>query len=76
VVDAGNTHLVGRENEHLKLEVTDGSGSSVINGIAFRKGAYLQPIKEGKPVSICYTIEETRFNSVQLMVQDIKVDEE
>lgn len=77
VVDFGTSRLVGRDLEHLKLELTEPDSENVMNGIAFGMGEqYNDHIKELKPISICYTIEENNFNgnkSIQLMVKDIKV---
>jgi len=77
VVDFGTSRLVGRELEHLKLELTEPDSENVMNGIAFGMGEQFNDhIKELKPISICYTIEENNFNgnkSIQLMVKDIKV---
>lgn len=77
VVDFGTSRLVGRDLEHLKLELTEPDSENVMNGIAFGMGEQFNDhIKELKPISICYTIEENNFNgnkSIQLMVKDIKV---
>ncbi|MCQ2369801.1 MAG: single-stranded-DNA-specific exonuclease RecJ [Paludibacteraceae bacterium] len=77
VVDFGTSRLVGKELEHLKLELTEPDSESVMNGIAFGMGEQFNDhIKGLKPVSICYTIEENNFNgnkSIQLMVKDIKI---
>ena len=70
--------IVGQGGEHLKLELVDGSGDSVMNGIAFRMGKYCKELKSFTPVDICYTIEENTFNgftSTQLMIRDIKKSE-
>lgn len=77
VVDKGTSRLVGKENEHLKLDVVDENGMYVTNAIAFRQGQYFDVIKTKQPIAICYTIEENNFKentTIQLMVQDIKVD--
>ncbi len=77
VADNGRSSLVGKNKEHLRLEVTDPSGISM-NGIAFRMDQFFLSLKEGKPVDICYTIEENNFNgntSLQLMIRDIKLSE-
>jgi single-stranded-DNA-specific exonuclease len=77
VVDKGTSRLVGKENEHLKLDVVDENGMYVTNAIAFRQGQYFDVIKSKQPIAICYTIEENNFKentTIQLMVQDIKVD--
>lgn len=77
VVDFGTSRLVGRDLEHLKLELTEPDSENVMNGIAFGMGGkFNDHIKGLKPINICYTIEENNFNgnkSIQLMVKDIKI---
>ncbi len=70
-----NSRLVGKEQEHLKLELIDDSSENVINGIAFRMHEYNEHLKAFNPLDICYTIEENKFNgntTMQLMIRDIK----
>jgi len=79
VIDYGTSSLVGKEQEHLKLELIDSSCENVMNGIAFRMFEYNDHLKALNPLDICYTIEENYFNgnvSIQLMIRDIKIDEE
>lgn len=78
VFDFGTSRLVGKEQEHLKLELVDSSSENVINGIAFRMYEYNDHLKALNPLDICYTLEENSFNgntSIQLMIRDIKIDE-
>jgi len=77
VFDYGTSRLVGKEQEHLKLELVDSSSENVINGIAFRMHEYNDHLKALNPLDICYTLEENNFNgntSIQLMIRDIKID--
>lgn len=48
VVDAGS-RLVGRNQEHLKLEVRDGKSSVTMSGIAFGMHEHYAYIKSGAP---------------------------
>jgi single-stranded-DNA-specific exonuclease len=76
VFDYGTSRLVGKEQEHLKLELVDSSSENVMNGIAFRMFEYNDYLKALNPLDICYTIEENSFNgntSIQLMIRDIKI---
>ncbi|MDR0873523.1 MAG: single-stranded-DNA-specific exonuclease RecJ [Prevotellaceae bacterium] len=76
VFDYGTSRLVGKEQEHLKLELVDQHSEVVMNGIAFGMYEFNDAIKELNPLDICYTIEENTFNgntSIQLMIKDIKV---
>jgi len=75
VFDYGTSRLVGKEQEHLKLELIDSQSECIMNGIAFGQSAYNDCIKALNPVDICYTIEENTFNgntTIQLMIKDIK----
>lgn len=77
VFDYGTSRLVGKEQEHLKLELIDSSSENVMNGIAFRMQQYNDHLKALNPLDICYTLEENTFNgntSIQLMIKDIKID--
>lgn len=74
----GNSRLVGRDQEHLKLEMVDSSCENVMNGIAFRMKDYNDDLKAFNPLDICYTIEENVFNgntSMQLQIRDIKLSQ-
>jgi single-stranded-DNA-specific exonuclease len=51
----------------------------VNNAIAFGMASYNDALKAGKPIDICYTIEETRHRTstnVQLMVKAIKLHDD
>ena len=77
VFDYGTSRLVGKEQEHLKLELIDSSSENVMNGIAFRMQQYNDHLKALNPLDIFYTLEENTFNgntSIQLMIKDIKID--
>lgn len=78
VQDYGTSKLVGREQEHIKLEIIDSkSASSPIHGIAFGMSRFNAHIKQMKPFDICYTIEENTYNgntTLQLMIKDIRTE--
>ena len=75
VKDFGTSRLVGRQNEHIKLELVDESSGEVMNAIAFNMAQYFDRIHAGEPFDICYTIEENKHrnstSSIQLMVKQI-----
>ncbi len=76
VFDYGTSRVVGKEQEHLKLELVDKNSEVVMNGIAFGMSEYNNAIKELNPLDICYTIEENTFNgntNIQLQIKDIKI---
>jgi len=77
VKDSGNSKLVGKELEHIKLELVDDSTGEIIPAIAFGMYPFHDRIKSGKPFDICYTIEENAYNnktSIQLLIKDIKIN--
>ena len=70
-----SSRLVGKEQEHLKLELTDDSCENVMSGIAFRMYEFNDHLKSFNPLDICYTLDENTFNgntNVQLTIRDIK----
>lgn len=70
-----SSRLVGKEQEHLKLELTDDSCENVMSGIAFRMYEYNDHLKAFNPLDICYTLDENTFNgntNIQLTIRDIK----
>ena len=75
VYDYGTSRLVGRDQEHLKLELVDSHSDSIMNGIAFGQHEHNGHIKARHPFDIAYTIEENNYNgnsSIQLLIKDIK----
>lgn len=77
VKDYGTSKLVGRQLEHIKLELLDNSSGKVVNGIAFNMAQHFEYIHSGEMFDICYTIEENKHHnatsSVQLLVKEIRV---
>lgn len=78
VYDYGTSKVVGREQEHIKLELVDSKSSAVVNGIAFGQSASARYIKSKRSFDIAYTIEENIFkhNAVQLQIEDIRPAED
>ena len=78
VYDYGTSKVVGREQEHIKLELVDSKSSTVVNGIAFGQSAAARYIKSKRSFDIAYSIEENIFkrNQVQLLIEDIRPSEE
>ncbi|MBR4213742.1 MAG: single-stranded-DNA-specific exonuclease RecJ [Bacteroidales bacterium] len=77
VVDCGSTRRVGKNLEHLRLEVMDSTGVCLV-GIAFGMADYYTRIHNGEKFDICYTVQKNEFRgnvSLQLMVVDIKMKE-
>jgi len=78
VYDYGTSKVVGREQEHIKLELVDSNSSDVVNGIAFGQSASARYIKSKRAFDIAYTIEDNIFkrNQVQLQIEDIRAEED
>ena len=77
VKDYGTSKLVGKNLEHIKLELVDNSSGKVMNGIAFNMSNFFAHIKSGESFDICYTIEENKHinnpNNYQLFVKEIRL---
>lgn len=74
VYDKGKTKVVGADQLHLKLEITQ-TGKESINAIAFNFGHLHNRIKSGEKFNIAYHVQENAWNgftSLQLMVKDIQ----
>ncbi len=73
VYDYGTSKVVGRNQEHIKLELVDSKSSNVMNGIAFGQSAAARYIKSKRSFDIVYTIEENTYkrSEIQLQIEDI-----
>ena len=74
VFDYGTSKVVGKQQEHIKLELVDSRSSNVMNGIAFGQSEAARYIKSKRSFNIVYTIEENIYkrSEVQLQIEDIK----
>ena len=77
VFDYGTSKVVGRHQEHIKLELVDSKSAVVMNGIAFGQSAAARYIKSKRSFDIVYTIEENAYKrgEVQLQIEDIQPSE-
>ena len=77
VYDYGTSKVVGRDQEHIKLELVDNKSNNVMNGIAFGQSSQARYIKTKRSFDICYSIEENthKRGEIQLMIEDIKPTE-
>lgn len=79
VMDFGTSKLVGRQLEHIKLELVDDTSGKVINGIAFNKAPLFPLIHAGARFDICYTIEDNKHqnspHAIQLQIKEIRIAE-
>ena len=73
VYDFGTSKVVGRQQEHIKLELVDSKSSNIMNGIAFGQSVVARYIKSRRSFDIAYTIEDNtyRHGATQLQIEDI-----
>ena len=78
VYDYGTSRVVGRHQEHIKLELVDNKSSNVMNGIAFGQSSQSRYIKSKQSFDIVYTIEENthKRGELQLQIANIRPSEE
>jgi len=76
VFDAGTSRLVGKNKEHLKLDLVEPDvNSGIFPGIAFNQSDAYDLITSGTPFDICYSITENEYRgktNLQLFIRDIK----
>jgi single-stranded-DNA-specific exonuclease len=76
VFDAGTSRLVGKNQEHLKLDLVEPDvNSGIFPGIAFSQSDKFDLITSGLPFDVCYSITENEYRgktSLQLFIRDIK----
>ncbi|WP_319479426.1 single-stranded-DNA-specific exonuclease RecJ [uncultured Draconibacterium sp.] len=76
VFDAGTSRLVGKNQEHLKLDLVEPDvNSGIFPGIAFNQSDAYDVITSGSPFDVCYSINENEYRgktNLQLFIRDIK----
>ncbi|MDR1673533.1 MAG: single-stranded-DNA-specific exonuclease RecJ [Bacteroidales bacterium] len=79
MLDSGSMKIVGKYDEHLKLEVYHKDHPQLrYPAIGFQLAEHYANIRAGTPFDICYTIEENTFKgntTIQLHIKDIKKSE-
>ncbi len=77
VIDAGTSRLVGKNLEHIKLDLMEPDDSSgIFAGIAFNLAHKFPLIQSGIPFDICYSVALNEFRgktNLQLNIKDIRV---
>ena len=78
VFDYGTSKVVGRQQEHIKLELVDSKSNNVMNGIAFGQSSEARYIKTKRSFDIVYSVEENsrKHGEVQLLIEDIRTHEQ
>ena len=74
VYDYGTSKVVGRGQEHIKLELVDNKSKYVMNGIAFGQSSQARYIKTKQSFDIVYSLQENthKRGEIQLQIEDIK----
>ena len=76
VFDAGTSRLVGKNEEHLKLDLVEPDvNSGIFPGIAFNQSDKFDLVTSGLPFDVCYSITENEYRgktNLQLFIRDIK----
>jgi single-stranded-DNA-specific exonuclease len=76
VFDAGTSRLVGKSQEHLKLDLVEPDvNSGIFPGIAFNQSDKFDLITSGLPFDVCYSVTKNEYrgkSSLQLFIRDIK----
>lgn len=77
VYDYGTSKVVGREQEHIKLELVDNKSNKIMNGIAFGQSSQARYIKTKQSFDIVYTLEDNthKRGEIQLQIEDIRPSE-
>ena len=77
VYDYGTSKVVGKDQEHIKLELVDTNSNHIMNGIAFGQSSHARYIKTKRSFDIAYTLEDNthKKGDIQLLIVDIKADE-
>ena len=76
--DNGYGKKIGKEGEHLKLNIISGADQKTYNAIGFGLGDKFNEINNGNSFDAVFTIEENHWNgitSLQLNLKDIKPGE-
>lgn len=60
LINNSGTRAVGREGQHLRLDVTD--RTAAITGIAYWQADKALHLQNGRSADICYELEENTFN--------------
>ncbi|MCK5637703.1 MAG: single-stranded-DNA-specific exonuclease RecJ [Flavobacteriaceae bacterium] len=76
--DNGYGKKVGKDGDHLKLNIISGADKKTYNAIGFGLGNKFNLINNGNSFKVVFTIEENHWNgitSLQLNIKDLKADD-
>lgn len=78
VLDPGSSRLVGKNEEHIKLDLVEPDfNSGIFPAIAFNQSEKFNIVTSGLPFNICYTVAENEFRgktNLQLFIRDISTE--
>lgn len=57
VYDYGTSKAVGRQGQHLKMDIVDAQTRTVVSGIGYNLGHKLPLLLSGEPLDVCFTID-------------------
>lgn len=75
VRDSGVGRIIGQDESHLKLSLTNASKSSMVDAIGFGMAPHFSKVKNDQFFDVCFVIEENQWNgkkSIQLRLKDLK----
>lgn len=75
--DNGYGKTVGKEGNHLKLNLITGNGFKTLDAIGFNLGDKLEIVRSGQPFKAVYTLESNTWNGntrLQLNLKDLQPD--
>lgn len=75
VLAADTSKVVGKADEHIKLDLVNPEGTHAVSAIAFNQAEKFPIVVSGKPFTIIYTIEENKHHAagtpIQLQIKEI-----
>ena len=77
VYDTGLGRTMGKDHDHLRLNLVSAKRNDPITAIGFKLGQHYTKINSGKPFNMLYTVGLNYFNgqsSLQLEIKDIKFE--
>ncbi len=76
--DSGMGRTVGKNNEHLKLDLMHKScPKTIFPSIAFQMGSLVEKVTVSKHFDVCYSIDKNEFmgtTKLQFRIRDIKIE--
>lgn len=75
-VHIADMRMIGKDNKHLKLQVSSLDSPISINAVAFNMGNLYPELRPDKPIDIAYSIDMNEWNGsrkLQLKIKDIRL---